>query len=330
MAYNLPKSSGVTTINGDSGSVTGSTITIKTGLGSNTCGETIKFVNSGTTSTLNVTDTNDNTTFGGSAGHSGQSGSENVGMGSLALGSLTSGSQNTALGRATSYFLTTGSNNTCLGHSTCESLVTGSSNVCIGSGAGGTYNGAESDNILISNNGVNGESGVTRIGIQGTQTSCYIAGITGVTNSNTQLVTINSSTGQMGVVALIGGTTVSSIDSGSAVSLTTATAKNVTSISLVAGTYCVSGIINFTGTPTVTGPQLASIGTTTNTIGTQGLNAISEIWVTTDFSTGDVSLTLPPYILTLGSTTTVYLVAQGTFTAGALSAYGSISAIRLA
>ena len=120
------------------------------------------------------------------------------------------------------------------------------------------------------------------------------------------------------------------VASGSAVSLTTATPANITSISLTAGIWNVSGIISFTGTPTVTGAQLASINTTSATIGTQGDNAISAGWVTASFVLGDCSLSIPSFRISLGSTTTVYLVAQGTFSASTLAGYGRISATRVA
>ncbi len=122
-------------------------------------------------------------------------------------------------------------------------------------------------------------------------------------------------------------TTVSFVDSSSAVALTTATPTDVTSISLPAGTYSISGIINFTGTGTVTGAQIISINTTSATIGNQGDNVATSLWTTLSFV--DISLTLPSYILTIGTTTTVYLIAEATFSTGSYSAYGRISAIKL-
>ena len=60
-----------------------------------------------------------------------------------------------------------------------------------------------SQNILIKSAGSTGESNATRIGTQEALglgiNKCFIAGIVGVTVSNAQLVTINSSTGQLGV-----------------------------------------------------------------------------------------------------------------------------------
>lgn len=256
--------SGIMTINGDSGSITGTSVTLYAHQSTNTCGQTIKFVNSGTVSTLNVTDSNDNTTFGASAGKSGQSGSGNVGFGSLALGSLQNGSQNSSFGRATNYFLTTGSNNSCFGYSACESLVTGSRNCCFGVGAGGSYNGAESDNIIIGqNSGVVGESAVTRIGVQGTQTTCFIAGITGVTASNPVLTTINSSTGQLGNVSSVNNAILNTNGSG----VPTLATSPACSGTLTAGT----GLVTTTGDVTVTAGNLL-LPATSSTAGIVKIN----------------------------------------------------------
>ena len=58
---------------------------------------------------------------------------------------------------------TTGSNNIALGNSAGSSLTTGSNNIAIG------------------NSGVAAESNTIRIGVQGTQSATYIAGIRGIT-----------------------------------------------------------------------------------------------------------------------------------------------------
>jgi hypothetical protein len=82
----------------------------------------------------------------------------------------------------------------------------GNANIIIGSSSGSGYTSTESNNILLSNPGTISESNAIHIGNQGNgsqmQNTCFIAGIIGVTNSNPVLVTINSSTTQMGVQAL--------------------------------------------------------------------------------------------------------------------------------
>lgn len=133
--------------------------------------------------------------------------------------------------------------------------------------------------------------------------------------------------------SVVGTSTVSFVNSASPVSLTSATPANITSISLPAGTYSISCIINFTGSGTVGGffGQLASISTTSATLGNNGDNMANAFWPTTSFGgLADLSVSVPSYILTIGITTTVYLVAQISYISGPFSAYGRISAVRIA
>lgn len=114
--------------------------------------------------------------------------------------------------------------------------------------------------------------------------------------------------------------------SGSALSLTTDTVADIATISLTAGDWDISGNITFAGTTaTVTGSgggiQNASavMPTSTNVVysGTQTVLATfnDSIFVTKRFS--------------LASTTTIYLVARATFTAGTVTGYGAIAARRV-
>jgi len=125
--------------------------------------------------------------------------------------------------------------------------------------------------------------------------------------------------------------TSATLASGSAVSLVTATAKTVTSISLAAGTWDVSGVVDFSlaGTTSVLGASnyISGISTTTNTLGGQDTYLNRPLIVTT--STGTINSDAPRQRLTLASTTTVYLIAQATFSAGTVSAYGTITANRV-
>lgn len=159
-----------------------------------------------------------NTAVGSESGLSLSSGFSNVAVGNLALNSETTGNAQTAIGTSAlenilggtsnvavgCYSLqdaTSGGDNVAVGYNSLSALLTGGGNIAIGVGAGISYVGAESDNILIGNTGTAAESNVIRIGTQGTQTSAYMAGIAGVTVANEQMVTINSSTGQLGVLA---------------------------------------------------------------------------------------------------------------------------------
>lgn len=81
-----------------------------------------------------------------------------------ATGFFAGGSDNTALGSGSYTLATGGTGNTMLGRATAGNLLTGSDNVIIGLSAGSAYTTSESDNILIRNSGVIGESGKIRIG----------------------------------------------------------------------------------------------------------------------------------------------------------------------
>ena len=217
-------SSGITTIDGDTGSVTGTTVSFIAQLHA---GQTVKFSGSGTTMDLLVTDANGNTTIGGSAGAGGQTGSSNTSIGLGSLGLLSSGSNNTAAGTGASTAITTGSFNVSMGYGSLNSLKTGNYNIALGQEAGNAYTGSETANILIGNTGTVGESNVIRIGTQGTtageQNACYIAGIAGTTVSNINAVTINTATGQLGSEAFPSSSISITGDSGGALSGTSFT-----------------------------------------------------------------------------------------------------------
>lgn len=228
-SYQNSASSGITQIDGDSGSATGATITFNA---TPTSGSTVLFAASGSSVAFDVTDLiNHNTIIGNNAGNGTISGNANTGFGELSLQSLTSGGgntavgvnalnkvttgSNTAIGNGTLRAVTTGSHNTGMGSGVLQSLITGVSNTAIGlvdtSASGQNYSGAESSNIVIANVGTLGESNVIRIGTQGAgtgqQNTCFIAGITGVTTTNSNFVTIDTTTGQLGAVATAGGVT---------------------------------------------------------------------------------------------------------------------------
>ncbi len=144
-----------------------------------------------------------------------------------------------------------------------------------------------------------------------------------------QVFTSNGASSPTWQAPITDNTVASAIASGSAVSLSSTVNSNVTSISLTAGKWLVSGLVQFGSTPTVSGPQQASISTTSATHGTLGDNSSQAVWLATAFTAGNVPISIPGYILTVGSTTTVYLVASGVFSAGTMTAYGRISAVKI-
>lgn len=122
------------------------------------------------------------------------------------------------------------------------------------------------------------------------------------------------------------GEAVRSAVSNTTVTLTTGTPANVTSISLTAGDWDVSGIVSFHGTITGT-VFISTISTTSATIGTSGDNRVDV--PTAPTAAADSTVSIPSYRISLSGTTTVYLVAQAGFTVGTLTVGGRISARRV-
>lgn len=119
----------------------------------------------------------------------------------------------------------------------------------------------------------------------------------------------------------------SSIVEGSAVSLTTAVPKDVTSISLGAGDWDVSGVVFFkAGATTTSTSQQMSVSSTSNTIETGDAfcsryqNMSGNDQVTASNSSTRFSLS---------GTSTIYLVAVSFFLVSTMDAYGYISARRV-
>lgn len=139
--------------------------------------------------------------------------------------------------------------------------------------------------------------------------------ISGTTTNN------SAAAGKIGEVAR------ANVVQGSAVALVTATTKTITSISLTAGDWDVSGVICLTGT--LTGTQfIGAIGSTTNALTGTVLGDSQIATPTLSAATSDMCLTIPSFRVSLSATTTYYLLSQATFTVGSASAYGRISARR--
>jgi hypothetical protein len=223
--FQTPAAGGITTINGNTGSVTGSTVTVTTGA-SNADG-TALFTGSSSTLTLSFTGASDNiglgtnvlrATSGMNVGDvalgafslssvSYASGGRNTAIGTGAGEVITTGGNNTLIGNFAGSALTTGSNNTAVGgfssfNGALGQLLTGGQNLALGSSGGSNYMSSESNNIVLNSTGITGESNVLRIGqATGTGTAginkCLICGITGITV--TGVAVLVSSTNQLGV-----------------------------------------------------------------------------------------------------------------------------------
>jgi|HubBroStandDraft_3_1064219.scaffolds.fasta_scaffold01327_7 hypothetical protein len=148
-----------------------------------------------------------------------------------------------------------------------------------------------------------------------------------------QDITINATTGQPQVNPIIKGNVTSSvIASGSAVSLTTATAKNVTSLTLGVGTWRLYGYVDYVLASATSTLFQQGFGTTTNSF-TNSLQAQdTNLLDVSPLTTTSVTLTkaTPWQQITVSSgTQTVYMVAEATFSAGTVTAYGSFNALQV-
>ena len=147
-------------------------------LGSNTTG----FDNTaiGTSALPSNTPGSFNTAIGNSVLLHNTTGRLNTAIGNSALNSNTIGLENTATGNQALLNNATGNNNTANGSVALGSITTGNANIAIGDHAGAILH-TGSNNIYIGNRGANVESNTIRIGVQGTQTTTSIAGISGAT-----------------------------------------------------------------------------------------------------------------------------------------------------
>lgn len=142
----------------------------------------------------------------------------NSAFGADTLFGVTSGKLNIGFGIGSGYAITTGIQNTLIGSYVAQGLIGGNYNVAIGlgnttwetgsfNGAGQAWTGSESNNILINNAGVAGESNAMRIGTTGSGNAqvnkCYIAATYGVTPGGTINIALVDSNGQLGSTATL-------------------------------------------------------------------------------------------------------------------------------
>src|SRR5262245_6961554 len=144
-----------------------------------------------------------NTAIGDNTLVSNTIGSENTAVGAWALPNNTTGNANVAIGSLALTGNSTGGGNTAVGRGALFDNQSGNYNIALGFAAGDRTTG--SNNILIGDQGVAGESNTIRIGgnafTGGPQTAAFIAGISGtavvgdpvVVDENGQLGTVASS-----------------------------------------------------------------------------------------------------------------------------------------
>ena len=155
----------------------------------------------------------------------------------------------------------------------------------------------------------------------GSITPSQTGGIIGTTTNN------NANTGSVGEYVS------STVASGSAVTLVTATITTVTSISLTAGDWDISGTVGLVMTGT-TSLNYFSLGTTTSAGGSPNLDANFQLGFPTGGGAIAVSGVGPVYPIptarySLSATTTIYLNANVSFSTSTCKAYGVIRARRI-
>lgn len=145
-----------------------------------------------------------------------------------------------------------------------------------------------------------------------------------------------TSTNDNAIAGDVGEFVTSTVASGAAVSITTATPVNITSISLTAGDWDIDGIIDFLPAATTSITQLVTaVSLTANTLSTQpgGSGLGTDPLVTwnqaASVPAAVVGLATATIRLSIAATTTVYLVASANFTVSTMTGYGTIRARRV-
>jgi hypothetical protein len=193
-----------------------------------------------------------------------------------------------------------------------------------------TTNASVSGNLTTSNLNV-----TTNASVSGTLTTSNLNVTTNASFTNATFTGVISSTGitngSNAATGQVGEYVSATLVGGSATALTTAVAKDVTSISLTAGDWEVWGNVAFyAGTATQSTLLAGWASTTSATVPASPNNGcfINTIGIT--FTNTGYGPTLPVgrMRLSLSSTTTVYLTAYAAFTVSTQAVYGFIGARR--
>jgi hypothetical protein len=139
-------------------------------------------------------------------------------------------------------------------------------------------------------------------------------------------VFLGTATNDNAPAGAVGEYTSSLVASGSAVSLSNNTGANITSISLTAGDWDVGGSVNFTETTSTVTGRSAGVTSTTATVPTDGSEAFCGVQSTVTSETNSITLSRKRF--SLSATTTIYLVAKASFSAGTCAGFGQITARR--
>jgi hypothetical protein len=151
-------------------------------------------------------------------------------------------------------------------------------------------------------------------------------------SSRTPADLIGTTTTDDAATGRIGEFVKASVAAGSAINVASNTPLNVTSISLTAGDWDVSGVMQYVSTSGLTGNSysIISISSTSATLGTDG-DAAYNLAAFVNSATNNVGGSIGLVRISLAASGTAYLVAQANLSSGAgtLKAYGRISARRV-
>lgn len=136
--------------------------------------------------------------------------------------------------------------------------------------------------------------------------------------------------GSNAAAGVVGEVFTSTLAIASATSLTTLTAKTITSITLTAGRWLIFGVVGVTtGGNALLDQFVGEINTTTNALGADESNRFVHY---PDVAIGGAFTpigTVPPRYVTISGTTTYYLIARVRFTQSTAAGYGRITAVRI-
>jgi hypothetical protein len=166
-----------------------------------------------------------------------------------------------------------------------------------------------------------------RLWYQRSTNSWYVIGQSAGDRSGT-LGRVDATGAQAGIV---GEVQQSSIVQGSAVSITASTTVvNVTSLALTAGNWRISWAVKHRGSGATVTNVSAGVNTTSATLAPTKAEQCSEEVVAYTTQTGNLkTLSGSNYLVNVNTSTTVYLSATATFSAGTMTAFGVLTAERV-
>ena len=184
---------------------------------------------------------------------------------------------------------------------------------------------------VLMNNATTTTAARTALGVAASGANSDITSLTGVTSITGTVTNDSAAAGKIGEFVT------ATVTAGSPVTgTTTGASKNVTSITLTAGDWDVGASVVYALTGVTATIYSCGLGTTTGTlltqaggggVGTDPLIVQQATWGTT--ITGTFQQMLAPVRVSLAAGSTIYLVANVTFSAGSYNMYGTLRARRV-